>query len=378
MRNPFFLHTLPVDAPFCNRESEIKDLLSFARSGTNVVLYSPRRFGKTSLVRRIQHRLQADGAIAIFADFFGVTSVDDVAARLAKATFSFTHKQESLWKVALQTIRSFRPVLKPDPESGVSLSVEPASTGRRGLELLEETLDSLGHFIEKNERLVHIALDEFQEIVELKEVLQIEAAMRTHIQHHKASYFFIGSRRRVLLGIFTERQRPFFQSAINYELKPLPEDQLATFIKEQFEAEGGRKCPISVARKLVEATSCHPYYSQKLAHFLFEMSGDRPTEADVRKAMERVILSEKPVFEAVMQGLSLQQKLVLRTIALEPTGTPLSHTYIGKHRLGSAGGVQYSLKQLARLDLVEKEKGWRVVDPVFAMFLRGAREYCME
>lgn len=373
MPNPFYTYTLPVDVPFCNREREIKDLLSFASSGTNVVLYSPRRFGKTSLVKRVQNTLRGDGAVTIFADFFGVTSVEDVAARLAKAVFSVTHKNESLWKIALRTIKSFRPVLRPDPESGVSLSVEPASIGRRGLDLLDETMDSLGRFIEENGKLVHVALDEFQEIVELKEALQIEAAMRTRIQHHRASYFFVGSRRRVLLGIFNERQRPFFQSAINYELKRLPAGKLAMFVKEQFES-GGKKCSVETARKLAETVSCHPYYAQKLGFFAFEMSGDTATAGDIREAMKRLILSEMPVFEAILQGLSLQQKLVLRTIAIEPTDMPFSHAYMARHRPGSAGGVQHSLKQLVRLDLIEKEKEWRVVDPVFAMFLKEEGE----
>ena len=378
MSNPFCIYTLPVDAPFCNREREIKELASFARSGTNIVLYSPRRYGKTSLVKKIQYNLKRQGAITVFADFFGVTSIDDVAARLAKATFSVTYKSRSLWKTALQTIKSFRPVLKPDPESGVSLSVEPASASRRGIELLSETMESLGQFIEGSGKLVHIALDEFQEIVELKEALQIEATMRTHIQHHKGSYFFVGSRRRVLLGIFNERQRPFFQSAINYKLELLPVDDLTTFVKEQFESGGLKKCTVETARRLALSVSCHPYYVQKLGHFVFEASGETVKANDIPTAMARLILSEKPVFEAILQGLSLQQKLVLRTIAVEPTGTPLAHAYIARHRLGSTGGVQHSLKQLTLLDLIEKEEEWRVVDPVFATFLKKQGEDYLE
>ena len=374
MSNPFCLYTLPPNAPFCNREREIKELLSFAKSGTNVVLYSPRRYGKTSLVNKIQYNLKRQGAITLFADFFGVTSIDDVAARLAKATFSVTHKNRSLWKTALQTIKSFRPVLKPDPQSGVSLSVEPASAGVRGIELLSETMESLGQFIEAGGKLVHIALDEFQEIVELKEASQIEATMRTHIQHHKGSYFFIGSRRRVLLGIFNERQRPFFQSAINYELELLPVDELTSFVREQFESGGLKKCTAETARKIAVSVSCHPYYVQKLGHFVFELSGETVTSDDITAAMAGVLLSEKPVFEAILQGLSLQQKLVLRTIAVEPTATPLAHAYIGRHRLGSTGGVQHSLKQLTLLDLIEKEKEWQVVDPLFATFLKKQGE----
>jgi len=230
--NPFYLQEVPVDAPFCNRKRELKELRVYAEGRANVVLFSPRRYGKTSLVRRVQKDLANKGAVVIFADFFGVASVEDVASRLAKAVFVITHRKDPLWKSALRAMKSFRPVLKPDPSGGISLSVEPSGAAKSGLQLLEETMDSLREFVTATKSLVHVALDEFQEIVTLKEALQIEGLMRTQIQRQQASYFFIGSRRRILLGIFNERQRPFFQSAINYPLNLLPPDELAEFIAE--------------------------------------------------------------------------------------------------------------------------------------------------
>ncbi|WP_298273069.1 hypothetical protein [Geobacter sp.] len=373
MKNPFCPYTLPLDAPFCNRITELKELEAFALSGSNVVLYSPRRYGKTSLVLRVQRNLaEKHGAITVFADFYGVTSIDDIAARMAKAVFAVTHRNEPLWKIALRTIRSFRVVMKPDAESGVSLSVEPASSGKYGLPLLEETMESLGEFIDQSESLVNIVLDEFQEIVELKESLQVEAAMRTRIQHQKASYFFVGSRRRILLGMFNERQRPFFQSAFNYELPALPEEELAGFVAALFDSNG-KKCPREMALKLVRTVSCHPQYVQKLAYLVFEAAEKVVDETTIRDCLMRMLKMEEPFFEMMIQGLSLQQKLILRTVAIEPTTQPMAANYIAKYRLGSAGGVRHSLIQLEDLDLVEKEKTserWRVVDPIFALYLR--------
>lgn len=375
MSNPFYLQEVPVDAPFCNREKELKELQSYAEGGANVVLFSPRRYGKTSLVKRIQKKLADKGAVRIFADFFGVASVDDVAMRLAKAVFAVTHSKDPLWKKALKTIRSFRPVLKPDLEGGISLSVEPSSAGRSGLILLEETMDSLADFINTIHCSAHIALDEFQEIVILKESLQVEAAMRTRVQQKQASYFFIGSRRRILLGIFNERQRPFFQSAINYPLKTLPVDELVEFIAEQF-TKNKRKCNQDIARQLVSLVGCHPYYSQKLAFFVYELSGT-VTEEAIHQGMEKLILSEKPVFEATIQGLSPHQRLLLQALAKEPANKLFANDYIRHYRLGSVGGVQHSARLVEDLDLIEKdeERGfWRVVDPVLAIWLRKQTE----
>lgn len=149
MLNPFYLQEIPVDAPFCNRVKELKELSSYAESKANVVIYSPRRYGKTSLTKRIQHNLSLNGAITAYADFFGVASIDDVAARTAKAIFAVTHKNNSLWKKALSTIRSFRPILRPEPDGMFTLSVEPSSTKRSGLDLLEDTMASLGEFVKQ-------------------------------------------------------------------------------------------------------------------------------------------------------------------------------------------------------------------------------------
>lgn len=370
MSNPFYLQEIPVDAPFCNRAEELIELQSYAEAKANVVLFSPRRYGKTSLVKRIQKGLSDKGAVTIFADFFGIASVDDVAARMAKAVFVVTHGKEPLWKSALRAVRSFRPVLKPDPEGGLSLSVEPSSAGQSGLALLEETMESLGDFIRTVDGLVHVALDEFQEIVVLREALQIEAAMRTHIQHHQASYFFIGSRRRVILGIFNERQRPFFQSAINYPLKTLPPEELEVFIARQF-TDNKKPCSQTLARTLASLAGHHPYYSQKLAFFTYELS-KRVTKESIRRGLEKLILSEKVAFEATIQGLSPHQRLLLQAIAREPTPKLLASAYIQKHRLGSVGGLQYSSRQLEKLDLIEKDDAsgcWRLVDPVLSMWL---------
>ena len=375
MPNPFYLQEVPVDAPFCNRAKDLKELQSYAESGANVVLFSPRRYGKTSLVKRIQKTLADKGVVTIFADFFGVASVDDVAMRLAKAVFVVTHSKVPLWKKALKTIRSFRPVLKPDLEGGISLSVEPSSAGRSGLILLEETMDSLADFINTIHCSVHVALDEFQEIVVLKEGLQVEAAMRTRVQQKQASYFFIGSRRRILLGIFNERQRPFFQSAINYPLKSLPADELVEFISKQF-TENKRKCTQDMARELVSWVGCHPYYTQKAAFFVYELSG-AVTEEAIHKGIDKLILSEKPVYEATIQGLSPHQRLLLYALAKEPTNKLFANDYIRNYRLGSVGGVQHSARLVEDLDLIEKDEEtgfWRLVDPVFAMWLRKQTE----
>ena len=130
---------------------------------------------------------------------------------------------------------SFRPVMRPT-ENGVSITVEPITQSIFGIDLLDKTMEDFGAFIEKSPKRVHIVLDEFQEITELR-TPQIEGVLRKHIQEQPASYFFVGSRRRILLEMFTDRRRPFFQSAIHYRLDKISPEELSVFIRNRFTQE---------------------------------------------------------------------------------------------------------------------------------------------
>lgn len=369
--NPFYFKVLHLDYPFCNRIKELSDLVSYAEGKANVLVYSPRRYGKTSLIRRVQNELAKKGAVTAFADFFGVSSVDDVAARLARSVYEVTQAKEGLFKSAIRFLKTFRPVLKPDESGAVSLTVEPVSSKSSGMELLEETMCSIGEFIGKTDSLFNVALDEFQEIVELKDAPKIEGILRTHIQKSEASYFFIGSRRHILLGIFNDKQRPFFQSAINYEISALPHDELVLFIMDMF-AMGGKKCPQSSAELISRSVGQHPYYTQKLAFFIYETAGEEVVEGGVKEGFGNLLESEYPVFEAILQGLAPQQIALLKAIAEEPAAAIFSVGYMRNNRLGSTGGIQGAIKRLLALDLVEKDAGgvWSVVDPVLKDYLR--------
>ena len=370
MKNPFPIKVIPHDAPFCNREKEQRDLLDYAQNKTHVVVFSPRRFGKTSLVKRVQHQAAQDGMVTIYTDLFGLSSTDDIAGRIAKSIYERLYQHKTVFKKTIALFQSFRPVMRPTPD-GVSMSVEVVPRNISGIELLEKTMEDLGAFIATSKAPVHIVLDEFQEITELKDP-QIEGILRKHIQEHQASYFFVGSRRRILLDMFTTRKRPFFQSAFLYKIDELPEDELKGFLTDNFE-KAGKKCPGDVASALVETVSCHPYYAQKLAYTLCQIPHKIIRVKDVKEGFQSMIQSEAPVFESILLGLAPQQIALVKAVAKEPSPSLLSANYMNKHQLKSVGGVQAALKKLMQQDLVEKvdNKIWTVVDPVFGKWLNG-------
>jgi AAA+ ATPase superfamily predicted ATPase len=372
MSNPFTLRVLPPDAPFCDRKSEIDELASHAYNKANVVLFSPRRYGKTSLVKKVQHHLKQKGLITIYADFFMVTSEQDVAQRFAKSIYAVLHRRESLLKKGariLEAFKTFRPVFKPSAEHGVVLSVEPLSPDLSGIELLDKLMEELGAFIQTKPAPagVHIVFDEFQEITDLKNS-QIEGVLRKHIQEHPASYFFVGSRRRILLDIFNQRNRPFYQSAIMFPLKALPPDELTDFLIDQCK-KTGKRCPKNVAEKISDTVSQYPYYVQSLAYYVYEISGKIVKEDDIYTGFKKLLDSERYGYEGIVQGLTGPQASLLKALATDPVSRVMSTEYMRRHKL-SLGGIQYAQKKLEKLDLIEKHNdAWRIVDPVFSVWL---------
>jgi AAA+ ATPase superfamily predicted ATPase len=336
-----------------------------------VVLFSPRRYGKTSLVRRVQQAM-GERAHTFAADFFQLASLDDLAARLARGVYQGFARHEPLLERGLKAIprvfRSFRPTLKLGEPDGVEFSVA-VERGRQGFDLLAETLEDLGRFVARADRPVHLALDEFQDIVDLGEP-RVEAAFRSFLQERRVSVFFVGSRRRVLLSIFNDKSRPFWQSSIMYPLQALPREDLTAYLADLF-ARGGKTCPQALAGALAERVERHPYYAQALGYWTFETSGAVVREEDLDAAFRALLEGERYAFEAQLAGLSRGQQVMLTALAAEQTAAPTAGDYMARHGL-TAGGVQSALRRLLDLDLAERGGDgtgpWRVVDPVFRVW----------
>lgn len=371
LRNPFIISVIPPGAPFCNRTHELQQLVSYAAAGTNVVIFSPRRFGKTSLVKRVQSILTAKGMLTLYVDFFGIISIDDVAGKIAKSVYTFIGRNEPLMKKAIRILSTFRPVFKPTEEGSFTVSIESTSPNLHGIDLLDKTISDLGVFIDRiGPEKIHIAFDEFQEITELRDK-RLEGTFRSHIQFHQSSYFFIGSRRHILLGMFSEKKRPFYQSAQLYEIKRLPHEELVEYLMDQFKI-AGKKCPAKNAEKISALSWQYPYYAQKLALNVYEVSGKVVYGKDVTRALEIMIDNETYFYQATLQALAPRQIALLRALAVESIKIILSNRYINRHDLGSIGGVQAALKKLSQMDLIEKDiQGcYQVVDPIFRIWLQ--------
>ncbi|MFH1320115.1 MAG: ATP-binding protein [Bacteroidota bacterium] len=369
MRNPFTLG-IAAGEDFCNREKELKELLNYARNGQKVVFYSPRRYGKSSLIGQVHETLSKEGYFVVYADLFSVTSETDFLSKFATAVFKGIGRgaDPRTWiEKAVNIFKRFVPSVEFGSD-GAAFSVRFDRTDHPDL-LLDDLMEGIRSYTLRKKLKACITLDEFQEITELKESKKIEGTLRSYIQRHKEiAYFFVGSRRRILTDMFTDKSRPFYKSAFLYTFAEIPKDAFAPYITDRFN-KTGKTCALKSSGEIYDLVRGNPYYVQKLSSLCWDQTQKACNSGIVRKSYHTLINIESAEFEGIWGGLALAQKTLLKAIAKEPASAIFSKAYLERHKL-SVGGVQKAVKYLIRRDLVEKEKGsYKITDPVFGAWL---------
>lgn len=366
--NPFGLGIAARDR-FCNRTAEIDLLSRNMLSGIHTVVYAPRRYGKSSLARRVLADLEP-GMTGVYVDLFSITTADDAAEKMYLSIVNALGRdaadKNSLAARIATFFKRLRLSLEFDQTSGVpEFSV---SLGDVTAEIhLESVIANLDAYCADNKIKVCLVLDEFQEICNLKESKKIEALLRGGMQvAQHVSFMMLGSRRTILRDMFEDRNRPFYKSAYVMKLSPMPGDEFADYLIRQF-AAGELILSREEADQIVAFTEAYPYYTQKLAMLYYDMK--RPG-ASVAEAEQFLVEMESADCENIFVGLTNHQKRLLQAIAAAHPASIFATAFLTAHRLGSQGGVQSSLAKLKKLDLVEQDEvGWRVTDPIFCKWL---------
>lgn len=372
MQNPFTIG-IARNEDFCDRRQELADLINYAKHGHNIVLYSPRRYGKSSLVTQVLRELEKEGILTVYVDLFLVSSEQDFISTFATGVLKGIGRgadPRTLGNRVKNLFSRLVPVFEVTPE-GLGFFVKFDRGAQLEL-LLDDLMEGMYAYVKKKKLRACIALDEFQEVTELAESKKIEGILRSHIQSQKEiAYFYIGSRRRTLKDIFTDKGRPFYKSAFLYTLKEIPKEDFVLHIRKKFE-EAGKKCPPDIAGKIYDMVRGYPYYVQKLALLTWDITEKACNDDLVHAAYKLLLKMEAADFEGIWSGLTLVQKAVLKAIAREPTASPFAKEYLERYGL-TIGGAQKALKALLEKDVIEKdeENRYRLTDPIMGAWLRA-------
>ena len=375
--NPFSYGGVVRDAFFADREAELGTLKEALRSGQNVVVVSPRRFGKTSLVQRAIVALRREGVLVAYVDLFRTPTKERLADVLAQALYEGV---VSPLERAADKARGFFAHLALSPrivlDSDGRVRVEFSAFERRQdvdrallglLELPQRVAD-------ERDRRVVLVLDEFQEVVSIDRALT--GVLRSVFQEQdRVAHVFLGSRRHLMDELFHDKGAHLYRSARPLPLGPIPVSKFARWIRRRF-AASGVDVPDETVEAVLELTGGRPFETQQLCAFLWEQARDEGTLATLRvldKALARLLDAETPRYVAVWDSLSQHQRVVLESIALEGSAV-YSEEYRLRHKLGGAGSVRSSLRALEAKELVERANGdWAVADVFLARWLlRGA------
>jgi len=376
--NPFRFGRAVSGDDFADRRNEIETIIRDLKGGQNVLIHSPRRYGKTSLIKVVFNRLSTEGYPTAYMDLYKVFSKKRFIEMYSALIFSAV---ESRMEEVGRLIREYlpRPKITLTPEEypmPFSIEVSASLPKREEDQLFQEILEAPQKLAEKRRKRFHIAFDEFQEISRL-DGYEVESVMRSIFQHHdKVSYAFLGSRRRLLQEIFSDRGRPFYKSCKSIPLEAIPENDFADFLVSRFR-NGAINIPRSVVSRILKVTACHPYYTQQLCHEVWNTAyplgrklPDQEWVTIINRAVEGVIAANRYAYEEIYDGLAESQRKLAHALSTEPTRNIYSTEYIRRFNLRSAPNVAKALHALQEKELVEKtEQRYRISDIFFAQWL---------
>jgi len=372
-QNPFNFGDLALDEAFTDREAELRELKADIRNGQNVVVFAPRRFGKSSLVwRATQELVTANEALVAQVDLMRTATKEQLAAKLAQAIYEqIATPLARARERATQVFRGLRiaPAMTVDPNDG-SLGFtfragHSAADVDATLERLFELPAELG--AERGKR-VALVFDEFQEVIDIDP--KLPALMRAVFQSQPdVAHVYLGSKRSIMERLFNDTNEPFWRSARQMELGPISGQAFAAFIHERF-ATSERKIEPATVERVLATTGGHPYGTQELCYALWEETPKGGT-ADLDTfdaALVRVLRSENAHFTLIWDGAPAVQRLVLQALADEPPESVTAADYRNRHGLPGSSSVQRALDALVDDELVVKLKpgAYRIAEPFFA------------
>jgi len=371
MKNPFVYGKEVSGDDFCNRSDEIKELYRDTVNSQNVIIFSQRRLGKTSLIGEVLKRSRNKGILAVYVDLYATLTEEDLVHMYAKAVSeSLFGKFDKTLKRTHEFFKKIRPRLTIDETGKPTYSIDVDK--REVLPLLEDALEAVRRYVEKKKKKAVVVFDEFQQIGQFK-TDRAEKIMRSSIQKHKnISYIFMGSKKHLIFDMFNNPNKPFYKSAKPFPLIKIDEEELAGFIQGKFKSTK-KQLPVSMAKKLISICESHPYYVQYLCHIIWERAIDREIvkESDISASLELLLSRESVTYEATWNLLTIKQKQVLLALAKAAPGEKIfSSPFLAEHNLGSASSIQRTSHSLIEKDLIDKERdSYTVIDIFFKKWL---------
>jgi hypothetical protein len=368
MPNPFRYGGIVTGEDFADRKQELTSLVGELTSGQNILLYSPRRYGKSSLIMVVLEELEKRGIMTAFIDMYGCVSESDLINKLIEKTVVPAYdKLDNILKFLRSAISGLRPELTVNSDGSVNVSFRKESSPQweKSLPEILEAPEKLAQA--KNKHLV-VVFDEFQEIKKL-DGDRLEKLMRTSFQHHKlATYVFMGSKRHMIEQMFENLNRPFYKFAKPFPLGKIPIAEFKRFILAKFSKTGISVDP-SIVDTVLAFTDGHPYFTQQLCHEIWNVAAEKNfvQKNHVEKAIADILRIHNDLFSKMWDSMTAQQRKLSFALSSEETAVSgiYSVPFIKKYGLISASHVKRAVSKLLGDETIEKTNGGYALADIF-------------
>jgi len=352
--NPFLVSGYLDPLYFCDREKESERLMSVIKNQRHLTIFSLRRMGKTGLIKHVFYQIAKDkGILPIYLDIMPTSDFSEFTSSFAKAVFSALAKRESTVKKLLIALSSLRPTLTYDSITGspeISIKVDNHTEAVQSIEVIFQ-------YLEKQKLHIVIAIDEFQQISNYPEQ-SVEAELRKNIQQTpNVTFIFSGSRKHILSEMFSNSNRPFFNSTEIMEIGKIDAEVYKSFISDHFNS-GGKKIDSNALNMIEQVTFMHTFFVQYICNRLYSENLKKIGVEDVNKIYNSILIENEPVFSNYINLLTAFQLRLLRAIARNSDNLGItSKEFLSKNNLGAASSVNTAIKSLLDKEFIYFEDG---------------------
>jgi hypothetical protein len=361
--NPFVYGEIVTAAAFADREDERERLGRDLASGQKVFLISPRRYGKSSLVRDVMRGLARQKILTLEVTVAASSSYVGFLESYAQALVAAETPVSRLTRWVSELMRTVKPEVRfdadPSGSAKFALAFPAVRTARDTARLAAEVFALPARIAEARKQRLAIALDEFQAITSF-DGGTVENALRAAVQDQRqVGYVFSGSEPSLMERMLGPR-RPFYKAGPVMRLEKINPDDFAAFIDERFRGSGVRP-EAGLGDAIIDLAANVPYDVQRLAHETWDdvKEAGKKTAGldDLHVTLTRLLGEQHTMFEESWQRLTLPQRAVLRALVIEEGRELMSADVRARHRLPGTSTVQAALAALLRQDIITKDSG---------------------
>ena len=372
MKTPFKFGKIAEGPAFTNREIEVEKLTQNFLNDINTILISPRRWGKSSLVKKVAQgfvRNHKDYKFC-FIDLFRIANETEFYESLTKEVIKASSDK---WQEWIETAKKLLYNLTPN----ISIGAAPDSDFKVSFQFQEpdisfEEILNLPEKIAKNKKIrIVICVDEFQNLSKFENPVQFQKKLRSVWQHHQhVTYCLYGSKRGVMMNLFENKSMPFYKFGDVIYLQKISEGDWLKFIRSAFKRTG-KNIDQHFTEQIIELMQCHPYYVQQLSYLIWINTVNNVTEKIMKDSLEDLLSQNSLLFEKEVEALSAIQLNYLKALASGVTKQFSSKEIINRYNLGTSGNVVKIQKKLERQEIIDKT-GDKICfnDPVFGLWLK--------